>query len=214
MTEENIFQKALSNFTYEAASGGAIRHLTNLGYTVKQITERLSFPTPYEKVQKTVWEQLLDTGVLLLEEPGNKIQREKVSYVKEYGKYGKSSFRRITDKIVDMEPVYWKEKCFRRERDGNLASYLKMKCDENEPGAAYVFCDFGVRIKREKIKFMELLQVLNEHQRDYISGLPWEDRGVYHKLDLRMREIVVKLYENDGYHGSCYFIKTKEKLVL
>ena len=45
MAEQEYFKNALSDFTYEAASGGAIRHLADLGYTVKQICEQLSFPT-------------------------------------------------------------------------------------------------------------------------------------------------------------------------
>ena len=57
MQEHSYFQKALADFTQEAASGGAIRHLADMGYTVKQIMERLDFPTPYERVQKAVWER-------------------------------------------------------------------------------------------------------------------------------------------------------------
>lgn len=34
MSKENYFQKALSNFTFEVASDGAIRHLAEHGYTV------------------------------------------------------------------------------------------------------------------------------------------------------------------------------------
>ena len=48
MSEQDFFKSALADFTFEAASGGAIRHLADLGYTVKQITEQLSFPTPCE----------------------------------------------------------------------------------------------------------------------------------------------------------------------
>ena len=70
MGEHGYFQKALADFTYEAASGGAIRHLADMGYTVKQIAAKLDFPTPYERVQKGVWERLLETGVILTEEPG------------------------------------------------------------------------------------------------------------------------------------------------
>ncbi|MDE7114573.1 MAG: hypothetical protein K2O57_10425, partial [Acetatifactor sp.] len=80
MSDQKYFQNALSNFIFEAASGGAIRHLTDLGYTVSEIMERLDVPTPYERVQKAVWQRLLDTGVLLLEEPGSENGREKVTY--------------------------------------------------------------------------------------------------------------------------------------
>ena len=44
MSEQDFFKSALSNFTHEAASGGAIRHLADLGYTVDWITRELTFP--------------------------------------------------------------------------------------------------------------------------------------------------------------------------
>lgn len=95
MSEQDYFKAALADFTFEAASGGAIRHLADLGYTVKQITEQLSFPTPYQRVQKAVRERLLETGVLLLEEPGSgKGHSPAPVYVVDHDKYGRTSFRR------------------------------------------------------------------------------------------------------------------------
>ena len=73
MGENRYFQKALADFVHEAAYGGAVRHLADRGYTAKQITDRLDFPAPYEKVRQAVWEHLADTGVILLEEPGSAI---------------------------------------------------------------------------------------------------------------------------------------------
>lgn len=95
MAGQEYFKTALSDFAFEAASGGAIRHLADLGYTVRQMKERLTFPTPYERVQKTVWRHLLDQGILLQEEPGSVGVRERAVYVREYDKYGKPSFRRV-----------------------------------------------------------------------------------------------------------------------
>lgn len=43
------FQDALSDFVYDAASGRAIRHLTDSGYTAAQIMQQLSYPTPFKK---------------------------------------------------------------------------------------------------------------------------------------------------------------------
>ena len=102
MVEQTYFQKALSDFVYDVASGGAIRHLTDLGYTVKQIQERLDYPTPYERIQKTVWRHLLDTGVIASEQQTE--TREKVEYVREYDSYGKASFRRVTIPVSAPEP--------------------------------------------------------------------------------------------------------------
>lgn len=100
--EQNYFQSALSDFVFDMASGGAICHLTDLGFTVKQIQEKLAYPTPYEKVQKAVWKHLLDTGVIAMEEQEEK--REKVEYVREYDSYGKASFRRVTLPVTSPKP--------------------------------------------------------------------------------------------------------------
>ena len=214
MAEQEYFKKALSNFAYEAASGGEIRHLADLGYTVKQIMEQLDFPTPYGRVQNTVWEHLLHTGVLLSEEPGNGKQRESVSYVKEYDKYGKASFRQVSDKKKIQETICWEEHHFEYEEEGNLAKYLLEKCEENGEAFSYVSCDFGLRGRRESGQYQEMLKVLEEPHREYILGLPWESKVIYHRLDVRMREIVEKLYECGKFHGNCYFMKTKEKIML
>ena len=104
--EQTYFQRALSDFVYAVASGGAIRHLADLGYTVKQIQEKLAFPTPYERIRNTVWKHLLDTGVIFRENPAG--AEEKVEYVREYNQYGKASFRRVT---MPVSPSESRESC-------------------------------------------------------------------------------------------------------
>lgn len=213
MSEQDYFKKALSDFTYDVASGGAIRHLADAGYTVKQIMENLSYPTPYKRVQRTVWEHLLNTGVILLEEPGTGTLQETVTYVKEYNKYGKASFRRIIKQQEKPENLLYKEERFVESKEENLADFLLKKCVENEEGKAYVSCPFGLYdMAIETSKRPDLL--LEEGQREYILGLPWERKLCYHRLDRRMREITVRLYSCGGYHGCCYFLKTAEKIVF
>lgn len=46
MDEPSYFQNALSSFVTDAACGGAIRHLVDIGYTLDQIVERLDYPAP------------------------------------------------------------------------------------------------------------------------------------------------------------------------
>lgn len=241
MAQQEYFKSALSDFTYEAASGGAIRHLTDLGYTVKQISEQLSFPTPYVRVQKTVWQRLLETGVILTEEPGSgKTQRQgKAEYVMERDKYGRTSFRRVAAAKDKEESgvVCWKERTFmaggeavvcrqerrtvggRRaevpntERSRRLAVYLAEKCREND-GDAYLSCRFGVLQRECPSELEAALAVLNERQREYIAGLPWEARVCYHKLDQRMQEIAVSLCRAGMLQETCYFRKTEERVTL
>lgn len=229
MAEQEYFKNALSDFTYEAASGGAIRHLTDLGYTVKQICERLSFPTPYARVQKAVWQQLIDTGVILTEEPGNGAMRRtgKAEYAVEHDKFGRTSFRLIAsaEKGSTGQAVCWKERRFGESAGGikpgskgaeagrRLAAYLAERCSAND-GAAYISCRFGLLLRRNPAEYGELTAVLNERQREYLSGLPWEEKLCYHKLDQRMQEIAVRWYAAGKLEESCYFMKTGEKVAV
>lgn len=214
MSEQDYFKNALSDFTFEAASGGAIRHLADLGYTVKQISGKLTYPTPYERVSKTVWQHLIDTQVILTQEPGNGKQRGKAAYKMEYDKYGRSSFRMETATTDDSGPVRWKERHYSEEQCGGLAVYLADKCSVNGEDKSYISCDFGLSDRKADGSLEAAMEILNERQREYISGLMWENRICYHRLDGRMREIVVKLYTEGYYHGYCYFLKQEEKVEI
>lgn len=214
MEKRDYFQEALANFTFDAASGGAIRHLADLGYTAAQIMKRLDFPTPYERVQQTIWEHFLQTGVLRLEEPGTAIHRENYDYVTVYDAYGRKSFQRVTLNASDEETVLWDEKRFPGKTSKELSAYLSGKCEENGEETAYVFCDFGLRSRREPEKYTEMLALLEESDREYVQGIPWERKKIYHRLNRRMRSIVVSLYEHGEFSGTCYFTKLQEKLFL
>ena len=237
MEQQEFFKKALSDFTYDAASGGAIRHLADLGLTVKQIEQQLSFPTPYPRIQRTVWEHLLSTGVLQKEIPTGCPAAEQVRYVREYDSYGKPSFRRIvlTDSVnpdsafekqtplsaqrpsspgQKQGPVSFWERHYVPKTDGPLLSFLGSLVSQNGEDCSYVSCDFGIRLSQNKEEFLSVLQTLDSRQQDYILGLPWVACVVYHRLDLRMREITACLFENGDNSFCFYFTKTGQKVVL
>lgn len=215
MADQKYFIQALSNFMFETASGGAIRHLADHGYTVGEILERLDFSTPLERIQDTVWKHFLDKGILLLDEPGMGKKQEAYEFVAEYDNYGRKTFRRVTVQDFGGEPIQWKETFFREEKDTSLLTYLLKHCElDVQRNFAYVSCDFGLRSRREPERFMQALEVLEKPQRDYILGLPWERRMVYHRLDQRMCRIVARLYEQKEYQGWCYFIEKKEKMSI
>lgn len=212
MSEQNYFKHALKNFTFEVASKGAICHLADSGFTVGQIMKKLDFPTPLDRVQQTVWEHFLDTGYLLLEEPGREKRQEKFAYVTDYDQYGRSSFRRVTVSDTIEEEICWKERQFQTENQESLSSYLGELCEKNGTDTSYVSCDFGLRSRREPDRFLSDLQALDEYQKEYVLGIPWERRLVYHRLDQRMCGIVARLYEQGAFHGTCYFSRIKEKI--
>lgn len=210
MPENSYFQKALSNFTHEVASGGAIRHLTDLGYTARQVADQLDFPTPFARVQQEMWQRLLETEVLLAEEPTGG-QKEKVSYVREQDQYGHSSFRRVVETSVSEVPLSWRELRVTGDR-GNFSSFLERKIAENGVAGSYVSCDFGILAYREPARYQRVLELLAPDQREYLEGLPWKTARVYHRLETRMRGILLRLYERREYSGICLFLKTGDKL--
>jgi len=190
MSEQKYFKHALKKFTFDVASKGAICHLSDRGFTVDQIMKNLDFPTPYDCVQQTVWEHFLDTGVILLKEPGQEGLQEIYAYVTDYDAYGRSSFRRVTVSATSTKAICWKElKCGRLDY-----SRLEELCAANGEEMCYVSCDFGLRSRREPEQFLKDVQGLEADEREYVLGLPWERKPVYHRLDQRMRNIVARLY--------------------
>lgn len=174
--EQTYFQSALSDFVYDMASGGAIRHLADLGYTVKQIQEKLDFPTPYERIRKTVWKHLTDTGVIFPERPKQGKTGEKVEYVREYDSYGKASFRRV---VVPE--------------------------DVSKPSGLCLLCCFGLLKYKDPDRYGEVLGALEPEQAEYIEGLPWGVEKVFHRPDKRMMEIYHALERAGLSEGVCFF---------
>ena len=215
MAENDYFKQALSSFAMDMASGGAIKHLTNQGYTVQQIANKLDFPTPYDKVQELVWKQMIENGCLLLEEPGNGTEHEKVDYIQETDSLGRKSFRKVVVSCENDTRIHWKEWNYTWKSEDSFRAFLDERCVKNGEQDSYVRCDFGLRKYRDPKGYERTIQKLTAQQKEYILGLPWELRPVYHQLNLRMREIVATLYYAAGeFHGCLYFRKTREKITL
>lgn len=98
------FNKALGNFIHDAASGGAVRHLADLGYSISEISSRLDYPTPKEYIAQTMWEHFVNIGKISLEEPT--ATHEKTSFVKEQDSYGRISFRRVSETVDNSDKKY------------------------------------------------------------------------------------------------------------
>lgn len=63
------FEAALSDFMFDVAAGGAIRHLADRGYSIEQIVKELDYPVPRAKVEKAFQRHLSESGVLLWKLP-------------------------------------------------------------------------------------------------------------------------------------------------
>ena len=85
------FSQALSDFTFDAACGGAIRHLADNGYTVNEIKERLDYPTSLDNIRNCVFKHFQDKKLILTEDPAF-TSGAGVIYEKVYDSFGHASF--------------------------------------------------------------------------------------------------------------------------
>lgn len=214
MVENKYFKQALSDFVFDAAGGGAVRHLVKQGLTVKQIMSRLDFPIAYEKVRQMAWEAMAEQEIILLEEPGTGKSEEKAVYVKEQGEFGRTSFRRIVIPKEERGQVCWKETEYKKGDEAEFERRLSKACAENGKETAYASCDFGILLAKDAKQYQKLLQTLDGRQKEYLENLPWPRKRVYHRLDSGFLEIIRSLSEKHQYCGCCYFLKTGEKLFL
>ena len=130
---------------------------------MKEIEESLSYPTPHELVQKTVWERLLENGTILRDAPSGSEMVEKTEFVREYNAYGKASFRRV----VKSEEI------------------------SHDP-EEYIPCSFGDETPEELKRRLQKAGV-EEKDAEYVLGLPWEKGILYHKKTERILRIMRKL---------------------
>ncbi len=175
MEKGEYFKTALGHFIRDAADGGAIRHLTDLGYTAAEIAKRTTLSMSEEAVGQVMWEHLLDTDVIRFspEEPN-------ASYriIKEQDAYGRTTFRRVRrERNVNESET----------KDGQAAD--KNSSRKEDLKGTYLPCNFGISLQNDQAEFLRKLLKLEERDREFILGLPWPPETVYYKADERMERI-------------------------
>lgn len=189
---QDQFNKSMGNFIHEMSGAGAIRHMVDQGYSIRQIIERLDYPTPQRRVEETALKHMLKQGILMERLPDQEYRQIKIPA--------------LWDRRQLSEAVY-----VRKERDGEEFSYVLL------PIAG---------LKQDG----KLLSCLNDREREYLCGLPWEGSMVYHRLTGRMYEIAMELSmavgsgigesekNSAGYAGleemRFYFLKSRETVVI
>lgn len=205
MDEINYFQNALSSFVTEAACGGAVRHLTDIGYTLDQIVDRLDYPAPRAKVQRIMMAYLYESRVLLLEEPSPELFAPKEQFVQEQDSYGRRSFRKIEvdyksqnnmtsapeltaasqrNKMAQIREILWKESVYDPKRDGKLTELLHRKCEKSGEAYSYIACPFGKSVDDQCSQIREKEQSVQSEP----GGLCVAAEGKMDCLNSRQRE--------------------------
>lgn len=176
------FEEALSDFTHDVASGGAIRHLVDLGYSTDQIIKKLDFPTPRARVEKTVYRYMTESGIILEALP-----------VQETGL-----------KVAYLPGKNWPEK----KRRTAICLFLREAIEANGEEDSYVSCPFGTWYRDRERRMREAVSCLTGREKEYILGIPWPMKTVYHRLNGRMAEIGMQLACASEVPVSFYFLKS------
>lgn len=176
--KQRFFQEALSDFTYDVASGGAVRHLVERGYSTDQIMRELSYPTARSRVEKMVYRHMTDTGILMEELPAPEETMELISRKK-----------------APPEKV---------------SRFLGKLLEQNGEENSYVQCPYGTWRKDRERRLQEAFACLTAREREYLMGIPWPMKNVYHRLNDRMWEIAVWLACASDTEMKFYFLKSRQ----
>lgn len=256
--EPDYFGEALSNFTHDVASGGAIRHMVNLGYTVDEICRHLDFPTPRARVQETVFRYLTESGVLLgslpipeeafevrmfgqqaVQEQGDKktlqvsvpcgLREKNEKWTQQDAGKNKNTERRKLfasgrqkKEEGQRQPGNeedWKhqdacgDEMRRQQQDRRkFLEELHRQLERNGEAESYVSCPYGTIYRDREQRLGRMLSCLTGREREYILGIPWEMRVMYHRLTPRMLEIATQLALHGEVEQSFYFLRSRIKL--
>ena len=163
-SDNRYFNEALSNFTQDFSYGAAVRHLADLGYTVSEISKQLTYPATKEQIGTIVFKHYINTGIILLDPPS------------ESSGGGAEQISYIKE-----------EDSFGRTSFRRIVKKIEI------PDLKYIPCRFGIDKYKNESEFLKSLNVLDIKDRDYILGLPWPVKTVYHIENERMRRIDSKL---------------------
>ena len=206
MSENKYFEKALSDMKDSFAGADGIKHLADLGYSMRDIQKSMDFPFTMEKIGRVIWDHHIENETILLKEPGSKAREPGFRFIKKTDAFGKQSFIRVSEPAGDAPEHTWKKVSFRKN-DGPVRQFL----DSNSAyGPDYVDLEFGMLKSRREAMWQELLSLFDGDDRDYMEFLPWENSlsGIYHRIDERIVRILCCL-ERGGYMpGVFYFAVT------
>ena len=210
------FEEALHHFIKDFNYGGAIDHLTEKGYSLRQIRDRIGGHLSDSFLREQMMQSYLKHDRLLLEEPGSR-KREKLSMVRETGPYGRVSFRQVRE-VIEESTLPLALRSYHPQKDGRLAHFLLRKTEENNSaqilspseqrklsGGSYLSLQISSR------RLEDWSDCLDRNQLDYLEGFRELSGSCYLRIDSRVAEIAEGLYEAEAYQGHAYFLDLGQK---
>lgn len=231
MADNQYFKAALSDFVHDMASTGAIRHLVDSGYSLKQIAQALTYPEKLPHIQKVTARYMAESGLLVYSEgycrkdplpvpgvPDPSNVSEEADPLQFPGEAGALQLSEGSD------PLPWpKEWLTAHPREAfhtvstagrtlsQITDLLFKETSSNGEETAYIACPFGLW---PAASLRESLSFLSGRELDYIEGLIWEHKPAFHRLTRRMREISAKLLYNRLPGVEAIFLNNKKIISL
>jgi hypothetical protein len=206
MSESKYFEKALSDMKDSFAGADGIKHLADLGYSMRDIQKALDFPFTMEKIGRVIWDHQIENETILLKEPGSNVREPGSRFIKKTDAFGKQSFIRVSEPVWDTPEHTWK-KVSLQKNDVSVRQFLN---SNSSCGPDYVMLDFGMLKSRREAVWKELLSLFDGDDRDYIEFLPWENSlsVIYHRTDDRIVRVLSHLEGSVYIPGVFYFAVT------
>lgn len=175
------FEEALSNFVSDFNYGGAIRHLTDLGYSAASIKRKLKIPFDTVRIQEIQYKHLLERGMLITEEQ----------------LLGKGA---IYARNLDEYPVGTEVIC--KEYPAEQAEKILVKMMREHGGIVYVDFPFGRMGEMKKQKVLDALKV---SEQSVFDRIPWQRERTFLKGDESFIRMSTRLNSEEVLYTNYYF---------
>ncbi len=175
------FEDALSNFVSDFNYGGAIRHLTDLGYSAASIRRKLKIPFDTERIEEVQYRHLLDREVLITEE----------QLLKKGALYARNP-----DEYPDGMQVAQKE------YEPEMAAKFLLQMRKGHDGICYMDFPYG-RMGLEKRQ--KVLSALGTSERSVFERIPWRMERTFLLADEAWIRMGTRLNGEDVIYSNYYF---------
>lgn len=93
-----------------------------------------------------------------------------------------------------------------------VCALLRELIERNGEENSYVSCPYGTWRRDRERRLQSALACLTLREREYILGIPWPMKMVYHRLGGRMPEIAMQMAAQSDAALEFYFIKTRQEV--
>lgn len=176
------FEEALSNFVSDFNYGGAIRHLTDLGYSASAIKRKLKIPFDTARIQEVQYKYLLEREMLITEE---RLLEKGAIYARNLGEFP------VNAQII------------RKEFAPEQAEKILVNMMREHGGLVYMDFPFG---RMGEVRRQKVLDTLRASEQSILDRIPWRMERTFLKGDESFLRMSARLNSEEVIYTNYYFI--------